>query len=137
MQKLCLGVIAYLLSSLSSYGDVDYTYLGRLEKLPDSGLFSFFPRNESLTFPESRNFFRLWGADVVNDALSASILADEFQCKHVGTVFAKGFGSAHIVACSQNGVDLAKTLIGAGYAKEICSETRNMYGTCEGVESKE
>jgi hypothetical protein len=137
LQKAFVGVVAYLFSTFSAYCDVEHSYSGYLKRLPDGALFSFFPINETLTFPESRNFFRIWGADVSVELLPDEILADKFLCKHVGAVFARGFGDAYIVSCSQNGADLAEILIRRGYAKEICAETRNMYGTCEGVRNRQ
>jgi hypothetical protein len=126
-----MAVIFLAVSLTQVHADLDYAYSGRLELIPGSALFSFFPTNVTLEFPKARNIFRLWGADLISSDLPPKLLDLKYKCDHVGTVYAQGFGQALIVSCaSGGGMDLSGQLIRQGYAKEICGETANAFGTC-------
>lgn len=107
-------------------------YPGRFERIAGSPLVSFFATNSSID--PRLNFFRFWGVTVDASVIPNEMLEGEFICKHMGMVWASGAGNARVVFCTKGGVDFGEALIREGYGQEICEESGNFYGTCNGME---
>jgi hypothetical protein len=129
MKRLSTGLVVSVALVLPATADIVNTQFAKVTKVNDYGVMVF----------EERNPTRLWGIVVTEPrTLRQLVVGKEIACE-----FAEAYQPWIIGAkCRLGGFkdpvdldteDLSEFLIEKGAAFEFCAESRNYYGTCDGL----
>jgi hypothetical protein len=129
MKKLPFEILVFAALTSPAVGDILNTQFARVTKVNDYSVMVF----------EERNPARLWGIVVTEPrTLRQLVVGRELACE-----FVESYGPTIDGAKCRSGdfreltgpesEDLSEFLLKTGAAFEFCAESRNYYGTCDGL----